>query len=303
MPSAEPMPDRRRPLRAPPPKPPRRQAPAAVEYPESDGKPMAETPIHWHATVDFAHPLMDRYAARPDAYVGSDMLMYWQEGNIDKRVSPDVFVAFGPDKEPERRVWKVWEEGVAADFVLEVTSRSTQGRDEGFKAELYERLGVTEYWQFDPTEDYLRPNLKGRRLGPDGAYEAIPLERRDGALVGWSEVLGLELRPEGHALRPFDPAAGDFLPASGEKTRIIGEQTQTIGEQAQTIGEQARTIGEQAQAIGAVEAERDVAAAERDAVKAKLDETEMQLDSAEAARRAAEARIAELERRIAEAGD
>ena len=196
MPSAEPMPNRRRPLRAPPAKPPRRQVPAPVEYPESDGKPMSETPIHWHATVDFAHPLIDRYAARPDAYVGSDMLMYWEEGDIDKRVSPDVFVAFGPDKEPERRVWKVWEEGVAADFVLEVTSRSTQGRDEGFKAELYERLGVTEYWQFDPTEDYLRPNLKGRRLGPDGAYEAVPLERRDGALVGWSEVLGLELRPE-----------------------------------------------------------------------------------------------------------
>ncbi len=34
-------------------------------------------------------------------------------------MSPDVFVAFGPNKEPERRIWKVWEEGKAADFVLD----------------------------------------------------------------------------------------------------------------------------------------------------------------------------------------
>ena len=163
---------------------------------------MAETPIHWHATVDFAHPLMDRYTARPDVYVGSDMLMYWQEGNPDKRVSPDVFVAFGPSREPQRRIWKVWEEGKAADFVLEVTSRCTRHRDEGFKADLYERLGVTEYWQFDPTEDYLRPNLKGRRLGPNGTYEAIPLECQNGVLSGWSAVLGLDLRPGGRKAAP-----------------------------------------------------------------------------------------------------
>ena len=177
---------------------------------------MSETPIHWHATVDFAHPLMDRYAARPDAYVGSDMLMYYEEGNTTKRVSPDMFVAFGPSREPQRRTWLVWKEGKAADFVLEVTSNSTRRRDEGLKAELYERLGVTEYWQFDPTGDYLLPTLKGRRIGPDGTYKAIDLEPRDGGLVGFSAVLGLELRPEGESLRLFDPELGDFLPNYAE---------------------------------------------------------------------------------------
>ena len=267
MPTTQPMPDRQPNLRVPPAKPPGRRPRAPVHYPESDGKPMAETPIHWHAAVDFAHPLMDRYADRPDAYVGSDMLMYWQEGDPAKRVSPDVFVAFGPNNEPARRIWKVWAEGKAADFVLEVTSRSTRRRDEGFKAELYERLKVVEYWQFDPTQDYLRPSLKGRRLGPDGAYEPIPLEERDGGLAGWSAVLGLELRPQGHALRLFDLARGEFLPNSGEKSRIIE----------------------------AVKAERETVKAERDAAN-------VERDAEAAARRAAEARIAELERRLAEAG-
>ena len=244
MPSATPLPVRRAALRAPPTEPPRRQSPAPVDYPESDGKPMAETPIHWHATVDFAQPLMDRYAARPDAYVGSDMLMYWEEGNPDKRTSPDVFVAFGPNKEPERRIWKVWEEGIAADFVLEVTSRCTRRRDEGFKAELYEKLGVTEYWQFDPTEDYLSPSLKGRRLGSGGIYEPIPLEERDGELSGWSSVLGLDLRPEGHALRLFDPELGGFLPTFWDKMRIIRKRTQAIEEQSQTIAAAEARIAE-----------------------------------------------------------
>ena len=216
MPSAEPMPDRRRPLRAPPAKPPKRQVPASIVYPESDGKPMAETPVHWRATVDFALPLMDRYAARPDAYVGSDMLMFWEEGDPDKRVSPDVFVAFGPAKEPER-------------------------------------LEVTEYWQFDPTEDYLSPSLKGRRLNAEGTYEPIPLERREGQLSAFSEVLGLELRPEGHALRLFDPELGEFLPSHKEQARVIE----------------------------AVKAERDAEAAARRAAKARIAELERQLAEAD----------------------
>ena len=30
---------------------------APVEYPESDGKPMAETPLHWQCTVDVTQTL------------------------------------------------------------------------------------------------------------------------------------------------------------------------------------------------------------------------------------------------------
>ena len=279
VPASQPMPARRPALRAPPAKPPRRQAPAPVEYPESDGKPMAETPIHWRATVDVAHPLIDRYADREDVYVGSDMLMYWVENDTDRKVSPDVFVAFGPAKVPERRVWKVWAEGKAADFVLEVTSSSTRGRDEDFKADLYEQLEVAEYWQFDPTEDYLRPNLKGRRLGSGGAYEPVELKDRDGALSAWSEVLGLELRPDGEALRLYDPEVGEYLPTSGEKSGII------VAVKAER---------------DAAYAERDAATAERDAATAERDTTAAERDAAAAERDAAKARIAELERRLAD---
>ena len=191
-------------------KPSVRRPLAPSDYPDSDGKPMAETPKHWSATVDAALPLMEFYRDRPDVYVGSDMMMYYQEGDPRRSVSPDVFVALGVPKLPERRVWLTWLEGKLADFVLEVTSKSTRREDEGRKARLYAELGVSEYWQFDREGDYLEPRLKGRRLGPDGKYRALSLEERDGALCHAS-LLGLELRLEGETLRLFDPVRGGYL--------------------------------------------------------------------------------------------
>lgn len=201
------------PLRARPGRVPRPRggAPETVHYPVSDGRPMSESGRHWHVTVDFAKPLHISLLRRPDAYVGSDMFMYYREGDPSAVVSPDVFVAFGAPKEPLRDTWKLWEEGVAPAFVLEVTSKSTRNEDEFGKKAVYEALGVSEYWQFDPTGDYLDPILKGHRLGRDGRYERLDLEARDGGLCRYSDVLGLDLRLENGRLRLFDPAHDAYL--------------------------------------------------------------------------------------------
>ena len=189
-------------------------------YPESDGKPMAETPIHWHATVDAAQPLQEFYRDHADVYVGSDMMMYYREGDIRACVSPDVFVAFGVPKLPERRVWRTWVEGKLADFVLEITSLGTRRVDEVTKTALYAELGIREYWQFDPEGDYLEPMLKGRRLGSNGQYRTLTLQKRDGALCHGS-LLGLELRLEGERLRYFDPRRGEYLRTTREKEAAL----------------------------------------------------------------------------------
>ena len=187
-------------------------APArAVVYPESDGEPMAQTDIHYRAIVDAWSALRTRYADRDDVYVGGDMFVYYVKGNKDVRFSPDVFVAFGPSREPPRRVWKTWEEGKFADFVLEVASKSTHGEDEVPKRRLFQRLGVAEYWQHDPTGDYIDP-LKGHRLNASGTYERIPLTTTpDGMPGGESKVLGLHLCLDEGRLRLFDPTTGELL--------------------------------------------------------------------------------------------
>ena len=185
--------------------------PALHDYPASDGKPMGETPFHWRAMVDAADPLREFFAGRPDVYVGSNMMMYYIEDDTDTSVSPDVFVTFGVPKLPERRVWRTWVEGGRfADFVLEMTSESSKSRDAGPKQDLFARLGVREYWQFDPEGKYLDPRLKGRRLDAAGHYQPLELEERDGFLCHGS-LLGLELRLEGGRLRFFDPVQREYL--------------------------------------------------------------------------------------------
>ena len=96
---------------------------------------MAETPIHWLATVDATNPLRLFYQDRRDVYVASDMFVYYVEGDLRRSVVPDVWVAFGVPKLPERRTWLIWLEGKAPDFVLEITSKSTKREDEGEQEE------------------------------------------------------------------------------------------------------------------------------------------------------------------------
>lgn len=45
--------------------------------------------------------------------------------------------------------------------IVEVTSKSTQEKDKAFKKMLYERLGVHEYWLFDPKGEWIAGQLQG----------------------------------------------------------------------------------------------------------------------------------------------
>ena len=63
-------------------------APRIVEYPSSDGQPMAETPVHRDAMIDAIRVLARHFARRPDVYVSGNMLMYYEEGNPRKSLAP-----------------------------------------------------------------------------------------------------------------------------------------------------------------------------------------------------------------------
>ena len=190
--------------------------PNAVEYPESDGKPLAENDPQLHAIHYAFGALLLRYQDRSDVYVSADLLVYYEEGNPRVSVVPDVFVVFGVENRM-RGNYKVWEEGKGPEFVLEVASRSTWREDVERKPEVYAALGVREYFLFDPTWEYLVPRLQGHRL-VDGAYEWRPaMESIDRTLTMHSEVLGLELRAKaGGELRFHDPATGETLLSHGE---------------------------------------------------------------------------------------
>ena len=269
-------------------------APVEIEYPSSDGEPVAESYFQLIPLFYAFDALQRRYADRDDVFVATDLLIYYRKGTMDS-VAPDVFVVFGAANRP-RHSYQLWKEPKGPDFVLEVTSASTQAKDQGPKRETYRQLGVREYWQYDPTGDYLKPPLQGLEL-IGGRYERLPEEElADETLRLESKVLGLEVRHEAERLRFYDPVTRSYLLASAEE-----QQGRQRAEQRSQWAEQRWQRAED---------DRQLEAAARRQTEARLQDEAAARRQAEAARRLAEARLhgeaaarrqAETARRQAEA--
>lgn len=192
-----------------------------VEYPVSDGQPMAESPLHMKVMMDLIEGLERRYAEVPDVWVGGNLYLCYERGNPAASLAPDVLVAKGVAKWM-RPNYRLWEEKVPPSLVVEVTSRKTRREDQVKKKNIYERIGVEEYVLFDPSGEYLRPRLQEHRL-QDGRYQAVRLEE-DGSLL--SQATGLRLRPEGQRLRLVDIVTGEpvLWPEEVEAARRAAEE-------------------------------------------------------------------------------
>ena len=95
-----------------------------IEYPTSDGQPMAETLEHQTVMIDLILGLRNRYAAAPDVLVGGNFFLCYERGNPRACVAPDVLLAKGVGKW-DRPNYLLWKER-APSLIVEVTSRKTQ---------------------------------------------------------------------------------------------------------------------------------------------------------------------------------
>ncbi|MGV3720565.1 MAG: Uma2 family endonuclease [Actinomycetota bacterium] len=223
-----------------------------IEYPTSDGKPMAESDLHRDLGIYVIEALKAHFAARPEVYVSGNNFVYWEEGNPRAVISPDAYVVLGVGMRP-RDCYMAWKEGgELPDVVFEFTSRKTRREDTDKKRPLYElTLRVPEYFLFDPTGDYLKPRFHGYRL-EEGRY--VPLEIVDGRVH--SEVLGLDLVQQGERLRLFDPASSEWLLSpsellearSQERLRAETERGRAEAERARAEAERARAEAAEADA-------------------------------------------------------
>ncbi|MCC3447255.1 MULTISPECIES: Uma2 family endonuclease [unclassified Microcoleus] len=219
-----------------------------IEYPSSDGEPMAESDITRDYMTYGVEALKQHFQGRSDVYVSANSFVYYEEGNKSAVVAPDIYVVFGVRKR-QRDNYKIWKEaGIAPQFVLEITSETTQDVDQETKPEIYRSLGVREYFQYDPSGDYLNPILQGVRL-VNNQYDPIPVNNiAFDTLWLYSEVLGLELHLVSGELRFRNPQTGEFLKTyqQSEQERRAEHSARLAEQQARLAEQQARLAAESA---------------------------------------------------------
>jgi Uma2 family endonuclease len=195
-------------------------APEEVEYPESDGEPMAENTEQYDWITLIEEGLDDVFRDDPNVFVAADLFWYPVQGSNTIRRAPDVMVAIGRPK-GRRGAYLQWREGgIAPQVVFEVLSPGNRGPELALKFEFYETYGVEEYYVYDP--DF--HTLEGWNRA-DGTLQPIP------EMNGWtSPRLGVRFELVADQFRLYGPDGRPFVPAS-ESKREAREQRQRADEQ------------------------------------------------------------------------
>jgi Uma2 family endonuclease len=257
-------------------KPPSRPA---IEYPDSDGKPMADNTLQFQWIVTIKEGNEALFRDRPDVFVAGDLLWYPVEGDNKTRQAPDTLIAFGRPK-GRRGSYRQWEEGgIAPQVVFEVLSPGNRRGEMERKFAFYERFGVEEYYVYDPDTGSLEGWLRRGR--------GLKKVRRMAGFV--SPRLGIR----------FEPGKGP------DNLRIIrpdGERFKTFQEIDAERAEFARQRDEAACQRDEAACQRDEAARQRDEAARQRDEAACQRDEAARQRDEAARREARLAAKLKELG-
>lgn len=101
------------------------------------------------------------------------------------------------------------------------------------KPKKYQKMGVLEYFQYDPTGDYLKQQLKSSRL-IGNHYQPIAANLLPNSVVSiYSEVLGLELRLLEGEIRFYDPQTEKRLLSHLETEQARQQAEQALQQEAQ----------------------------------------------------------------------
>jgi Uma2 family endonuclease len=204
------------------------EIPKEIFYPSEDGEPLAETSVHADAIIAtvavLCNYLAEKFAARSPVVL-ADQFLYYANGFPRLRVAPDVMVIFDIPQQPYDN-YKIWETGKVPSIIFEITSASTQAHDQAKKRELYESIGVQEYWLFDPKGEWIPEKLRGYRRQANLPENEETSLVYDAIADGFSQVLGLRLEVEGALIGFYRQDNGEKLLIPSELFRALQEQTQ-----------------------------------------------------------------------------
>ncbi len=221
---------------------------------EKEEKDMQQGPPEEDLTVKLRSALTPgrHYPVHPDILIGSEIPIYYGDRDpVTRRlpnVRPDILIALNVDSYAIRhRVgYDPIQNGKPPDVVVEIASPSTHRIDSGRKRDIYQMLGVPEYWRFDPTGGIMFGQaVIGERLN-DGRYERLPLLRYDSGVTGsTSPLLNLNFRYRGNELFTIhDPETGrEYEHPEQENNRLRESQLAVARENARLREEIRRLRG------------------------------------------------------------
>ena len=190
-----------------------------IVYPEEEPKEkskLGETDYQ-HIQISILETMLRVFfGTRKDIYLASDLFFYYEEGNPRRRVAPDIMICFGVENKL-RRTYQLWKEKVVPSVIIEIASNATWEKDLTTRKRIYEKLGIAEYYIFDPEYKYLPAPLIVYHLKTDDFLkktELIPRRVFDNRI--FSPILGLDFVDTGNGLRLFNPETSEFLPTIQE---------------------------------------------------------------------------------------
>jgi len=205
-----------------------------IEYPSTDGEPMAQNTRQYRWIVTIQGGLAAMFRNDPNVFVAGDLFWYPIEGDNRTRIAPDVMVVFGRPK-GDRDSYKQWEEdNIAPQVVFEIASPSNTPSEWVSKTLFYERFGVQEFYLYNPDTG----ELQGYVRGADGHLQPVPDMR------GWVSPLlkvrfdleGTELvltTPDGKRFQSYEELAEAFETAQQQ----LAEERQRAERLAQKLRE------------------------------------------------------------------
>ena len=282
------------------------RAPRPIEFPseERPEEKVPETKRHLEARTTLYLLLKDALAG---VAIGSEQFVYWDAGDPQKCLSPDVFVKLGA-REETFDTWKIWERG-APDLAVEIVSASDR-RDADWAGKLarYQASGIAEVVRFDPAdrEQPLRAwdRVDGELL--ERAPESTHL--RECVVLGlwwvvapsaYGPMLRLARDRNGEQLLPTPSEERMRLAeelAEERKARTVAEHERMLARHEHMLAEQQRTLAEQK-----LRDERDARERERALAEQQRALAEQELRDERDARAAAQAEIERLRAELTKA--
>jgi Uma2 family endonuclease len=209
---------------------------------------MSENGVQYQLVSYLVQVLLWYYHQANWYVIGNLMLIHPAIENSRHSITPDLSVFKGIEISQQRRKnmpsWRIDKNHPAPPVVFEISSDATWKYDIGMgeqqKPKIYGRIGVKEYYAYDPFQERVWQDEKRKLLGwrydeKGELIEIMPDER--GWL--WSDQLDSWLGADGEYLRVYERGGAKRLTAAeaGDEARLVAESETRKEAQARRAAE------------------------------------------------------------------